>query len=235
MPSLGLKLGLSALSAAISSSASSLLAGLISWHSLDEASGNAIDANGNYDLTQNGTVGATTGQVNGARNGFGVSNYFSSSNSAFDLTSTFYFACWINTPDITATQVILAKWLASGDHRSYLLRVISSNLQFIVSDNGTSSSTTLTSSGGLSNNTWQFVEVYHNAATDEIGLAIDGGAFITLPHSTNVFSGGADFTVGFRLATTTNFLGAIDELVLYNRVPSSTERAELLAGNGYPG
>lgn len=52
---------------------------LVAAWELDEASGDALDSYGSYDLTDNNTVGSTTGKIDDARSFNGTNEYFSGS------------------------------------------------------------------------------------------------------------------------------------------------------------
>lgn len=208
---------------------------LIAFWELEEASGNAIDAHsGGHDLTENGgTIGTATGVVGSGRDlEASGSQYFTIADNA-DLSTgniDFYGHCWIKLESIPGTMVVCGKWRFSGSNqREWLVQVISSRIRLAVSSTGTGASATVTATsfGTLSTGTWYFVEWWHDATNDIIGVAVNGTSNTT-SYSSGVFDSSADFTVGAYdvQATPDQFLdGVVDQLGFWKRVPDSTDRA----------
>jgi hypothetical protein len=89
----------------------------------------------------------------------------------------------------------------------------------------------------LSTDTRYFVLGYHDAAADQIGISIDGGAFVTA--ATGGAAPGdvtANFLIGILQATTTNPLDGTAEKVFFGKSPTSTMTAirDLLYNAGSP-
>lgn len=78
------------------SSGNGLLTGLVSYYKLDEASGSALDAHSSNNLTENGTVGTTTGIINGARSSASTANYFSLSSPTALQNASVSVSFWVN-------------------------------------------------------------------------------------------------------------------------------------------
>jgi hypothetical protein len=213
---------------------------LIAWYSLNETSGNRADSHtGGYTLTQAGTVGSTTGKVDNAANfANNNANRLSSTNSVFNRGDTdFYIACWVRFTGVTSNEkTVLSKWNFDSDNRGYVLRYLNDQITWFVSANGTSNTNV---SIAANVDTTYLLEVFHNAATNQIGIALNGGTFTTASHSGGIFNSSASFILGtFGNSTFASpNQGWIDELVLYSAIPSSELRAALYnSGNGvaYP-
>ena len=209
---------------------------LVAYYKLDEASGAADDAIGSADLTDNNTVGATTGKVNGARNYVRAnSETHSSAAAVFDLTGTFTIVAWIRLTTKTNFMNILSKWLNAGNQRSFLFTYDPTPDRFIwnVSNDGTAVvNVTATSFGSPSTATFYFVVLKHVAGS-VISIQVNNGTVNTTAHTTGVF----DSTANFRLGGNDNLLnffdGDIDEVGVWTRSLSADELTYLYnAGTG---
>src|SRR6056297_932617 len=83
--------------------------GLVSYYSLDESSGDAIDYISGNDGTPNGGVTqGVTGQVNGAYSFDGSNDYINIGNLQNDI---FTWSVWFNTDTYTTGQRLIARWI----------------------------------------------------------------------------------------------------------------------------
>ena len=199
----------------------------IAWWSLDEVSGTRADSQGSNDLTDHNTVGNTTGKQSNAAD-------FESDNSEAlyiadnaDLSfgdEDFSISGWVKLESL-ALDAVWSKYVTSGNHREYMLYINSSKFQWLVSSDGTSSTSVVADSEGtLSTGTWYFVTVYHDATANEIGVSVNGGTIDTASHTTGVNDDTSEFNLGAWEDHTTNFLdGALDEVVVWNKVLSQDE------------
>lgn len=198
------------------------IASLVSWYKFDEASGDALDAHGAHPLTDNATVGATTGKIGGARDLVKASSeYFSHADHAdfrgADVDMTWAF--WVNARALAnnTSYVIVSKYGAAGNRefRLYIsVHVIGATKLAVIQVSG--DGTALTSKndatfGNLAINTWYLIIGKHDAANNVIGLSINGAAFQTAAHATGIFAGSADLNVGREASATNLFDGFIDE------------------------
>jgi hypothetical protein len=219
-----------------------LTTGLVAWYSLNETSGNRADSHtGSYTLTQAGTVGSTTGRVGNAANfANNNANRLSSSNSIFNRGDTdFYIAGWVRFTGVTSNEkTVLSKWNFDSTNRGYVLRYLNDQITWFVSADGTNNTNV---SIAANVDTTYFLEVFHNAATNQIGIALNVGTFTTASHSGGIFNSSASFILGsFGNSTFASpNEGWVDELAMYSVVPDpgSPLRAALYnGGNGvaYP-
>lgn len=208
---------------------------LISFWSLDEASGNALDAHGSNDLTDNNTVDSATGIIGNARS-FTKANseYFSHADNA-DLSTgdiDFTFAGWANVSSYTGFPGILGKDNGGSGEREYGLYTYSGRFRWYVSDNGTSESTAVEFTG-LTTATWYFFVVYHDSVNNIISISVNDGTPVTAAHSTGINDGTADFRIGDVPYNNLYMAGQIDELGFWKRVLTSSEITELYnSGSG---
>lgn len=194
---------------------------LIAYWPLNESSGNALDAMGVYNLTDNGTVQANTGKISGAREFLRAnSEYFSlADNAAFSTGDIdFSISCWVYVGEIVNNQFIFSKYTTTGNQREYALdfEASSTRLRLIVSSAGTATSATV-SSAVISANTWYFVCVGHNATSNDIWISLNAGTPVTTSHATGVFDGTSALHVGSQVTTSNLFTGRIDELSFWKR------------------
>jgi hypothetical protein len=223
-----------------------LIDNLISYWKLDEASGDAVDAHGSNDLTDNATVGAdASGVINGARDfEAGNSEYFSRADNA-DLSTgdvDFSFAAWVKFESLGGFPVIASKY-GSGADREWFCFLNSTGgggdgtLLFRVTDSvGGSTTVSASTFGALSTGTWYHVVVWHDATANQIGISVNDTAN-TAAHSTGLNNGAAVFALGLTAGGGGHFDGLMDEAGFWKRVLTSGDRTALYgAGSGiaYP-
>jgi hypothetical protein len=211
----------------------SLLTDLISVWEMDEASGGALDAHGSINLNQRFTVGAASGVIAGCRTFDGTAFFSVASPAELTLGDVdFTIAQWVNIASKTPAATSLAKWNTSAK-RGYRITYGSSSdrFRFEVSNDGSSQvSATANTFGAPSVSTWYFVVAYHNAATNEIGISINNGAFDTTSHSTGVFTSDAEFRLADIFGATSRWNGLLDQTAVWSRILTSGELTDLYNG-----
>lgn len=185
---------------------------------LDEASGIALDAVGSIDLIDNNTVGAAGGMFDGARDyEQSAGEYHSHSDDAAlsvaDVDA--FWIVWLNAESLSNFPTIFSKGLAGQTTREYTLWVDTddSNKGAFSLGNGTNV-TTVKTTGALSTSVWHLLIGRHDATSNEIGISIDGGAFVTTAHSGGGFDGTGEFQLGASAAQSIFWDGLLDEFVL---------------------
>lgn len=210
-----------------------LLTDMISWWSLDEASGNAIDAHGTNDLSQINSIGSAAGKVGNAR------DFESGSPAYFAITSNaslvvgdidFTVAAWVNGESLTNQDAILGKW--GGAEASYILEYNASQFRFRVSDNGGSVATDVSAGSSVTATNWYLVIAWHDATANTTNIQVNDATPVSSAHATGIYAGTADFIVGYR-ASGGLWDGLIDEVGFWKRVLTDDERTWLYnSGNG---
>lgn len=214
---------------------------LISVWEMDEASGNAIDAHGSYDLTDFNTVGARTGKISGARDFVAASSEHFGHASNSDLQTgdvDFMFSAWVNGDSYAVSSgfpfIGCKGWRSAHDTSEEwaLIRDNTSGKFQLGVAYGTLwaqvNSTTTPSAG-----TWYFVTAWHDSVNNVIGIQVNGDTVATTAHSGGVNAATRSFTIGARENAAFFFDGAIDQCAFWKRVLSADERAELYnSGNG---
>lgn len=210
---------------------------LISHWSLDEVSDTRLDSKDTNHLSDRNTVTSTTGKV-------GVSAVFDKANSErLNITDNtdlsvgdidFYGCGWFYpTLDDAATHVVASKGGSSGN-RAWQLQInwagSTNRFEFIVYNS--SDATTQVNSAAITVDTWYYVEFWHNATTNLIGVAVNGTE-TTTAHTTGVKTDTGNFTLG-ALNSGSNYTGRIDEFGFWKSyIPDSTRRTWLYnAGSG---
>jgi len=226
-----------------------LLASLVSFWELGEASGTRNDSFGTNHLTSNNTVGQATGKVgNAAQFNAASTRYLSITDNAslsagnIDLT----LCAWVYLDSVTggsAGRTIFSKYTTSGNQREhsllYNLTDTSPNNRFAwtVSSNGTATTTlTATTFGAASISTWYFVVVWHDSVADTLNIQINNGTVDSVSYSSGIFDSTSAFAIGALFAPTSPFYlmdGRIDQVGFWKRVLNSTEKTFLYnSGNG---
>lgn len=204
-----------------------LIDDLVAYWSLDEASGDALDAHGSNDLTDNNTVGAATGLVSGARD-FERDNSesFSISDNA-DLSfgdEDFEFAGWIYIESFASFHML---WTKGIPEYSIYIHGGEQKLHWDVQSLVEVIHPTVLSTGA-----WYFVTTFHDATSNLLGITINGGAATTVSYSSGGVDGSGTFELGGRSGNQF-FDGLMDEVGCWRRLLTSDERTELYnSGDG---
>ena len=221
---------------------STLLTDLLSWWSLDEASGTRADSHGSNDLTDVNTVGQATGKVNDAGN-FVAANLevlsLASPNNLSDADRDFTFATWVylDSPSGFSGIARAGSSTAATAHNWLLLYdVSSSRFQFYVVDNVTWKLVTANNFGAPSASTWYLLIGEFDAVAGTIGLSVNNGTMDTTTGVSTPSSTSRNFELG--LYSTYYWDGRIDEAAYWSRLLTTDEKSELWNssnGIGYPG
>lgn len=209
-------------------SASTLLDGLVSWWSLDEASGTRVDSHGSNNLTDNNTVGSATGKISTAAS-FVQANSEYLSGTASLPGGSFSFAAWVQPTSGGVAFYPYFEIDASGDACDVF--AFQSKWQCRTQGNTILDSGVATSAG-----VWAFVVFGHDGSTAFI--SVNGGAKSTLSNGALTFAATENFNIGKQLNAGNYFDGLVDEAALWNRELTAAEITELYnSGNGigYPG
>lgn len=220
-----------------------LMSGAVAYWKLDEVSGTRYDVVGENDLTDVNSVGSTQGKIALCAD-FVASNSEClniASNAALQVGNiNFTFGAWVNLRSKPSFAYVLSKRNAPTV-REYFIDYVSSSdrFRFGVSADGTNNVTvTANNFGSPSLNTWYYIMAWHDADSDTINISVNNGTPNSTAHSTGVFTGAGNFTLGAGDNTPTLFWdGYLDEVGFWKRLFTSSERAQLYnQGNGltYP-
>jgi hypothetical protein len=219
---------------------------LVAYWSLDEASGNAIDAHAAYDLTEtSGTIASTTGKVGNARDfESGDTEHFRIADTA-DLRiadKAITIAGWVNAESFGANRDIFSKFeTTTGGVAEYLFAYQNSpaRFRFVVYDAAagtTATQATADNFGAPSTATWYFIVAWHDPTADQIAICVNDGTPDTAAHAGGVRVSAAPLLMGARWNGTSETLhwdGLIDEFGFWNKVLSASEITWLYnSGNG---
>lgn len=212
---------------------SSLANGLVHYYKMEEATGNGarVDQLGAGNWTAAGSPTQAPG-----KSGFGVGvqvgKYLQMSTPSL-LTTTFTLAFWMNASSYTElfgnpVPILVASTGSRGFDLTRGDGIGGTRVQLVVYSGGAS----VTKAGDpLSTGVSHGVVIWATPTT--FGFQIDGGSDST--GSTTFSVAGNNMTLGF--STSTSVVGTFDEMAVWNRVLSASERAEWYAagaGKFYP-
>lgn len=215
-----------------------LLTGLEAYYKLDETSGNRVDVSVNgRDMTDNNTVGATTGKVNGAAAFLTANSEYLSRASFLDNPTNMSAAFWVKSAtDATYAFITKSNDVVNNDDAGWAIYASSVNnfaRAFFVTD--VSNNLKYQGATSLIDDAWHFVVVsksgttitiYVDNGTDE---AVDAGSAGTLGSTSNAHA----VVIGAQAVPNLYFNGALDEIGLWSKALSAQERTDLYnAGNG---
>ena len=204
----------------------SLSTSLVWGYKLDEASGNALDAVGSLDLTDNGSVGSTTGKISNARVLDGSDDRFNrASNSAFqfgdiDWTISGWFYPTSFSYSIRGTLVAKTDTISSAEYEIY----VTTGAKVVVQFNGT-----VTSSNSATLNAWNFFVARYDSVNNTLNIYLNGthtqatGMSFSPTDSTDFWIGGETSSGSPYLL----FIGNIDEVWGWKRLLSDDECDDL--------
>lgn len=209
---------------------------MTAYWSLDEASGNAIDAHAANDLTDNNTVGSATGLVGNARD-FEADNSedFSIADNA-DLSAgdiDFSFSLWFKTEGV---EFVVRAMLYKGDGGQYeylLMRGGGGGISFSVcSAAGFANETTVNSTASIFDTNWHHVACGHDSVNNLIWIQVDDETRVTQAYSHGCYDSTKSFILGSQ-AGIRFWDGLLDECGFWKRTLTTAEVTELYnAGAG---
>lgn len=214
---------------------------LVAWYTLDETSGTRADSHsGGYTLTDNNTVLYNTGKVSNAAAFVATNSEFLSyegAAAAFDMTSDFTVAAWVNPATVPALASICTKSRNAAANTDWLLRVDGAGTgkpEFYTTNGSTYYGAQWGS--GLSTSTWAFVVGWFSSADNKVYVQVDNGTPIST-NTTGAPPGDANtkMIIGAQdsAAARRPWDGLIDEVAIYSRVLTADERTFLYnSGNG---
>ncbi|HJZ06154.1 MAG TPA: LamG-like jellyroll fold domain-containing protein [Patescibacteria group bacterium] len=193
---------------------------------------NDTSGNGNT-LTDNNAVASSVGK-------HGNSAYFNATNTEFlSLTDNafvstgnidFTICAWANLDTKTTNRMIVSKREGSNASKEYELHYLSSSdrFRFLLGDGTGATDGVVVSANNLgspSTGTWYYVCGWHNAATDIIGISVNGSYIDTAATGAVApIDTSSTFRVGSQV-NTNYWDGKIDELRLYKYVRTSAQIA----------
>ncbi len=220
---------------------------LISYWPLNETSGTRNDSYSTNNLTANGTggVGSATGiKGNAADFESSESDFLEISDNAALSTGDidFTISTWVNLESKPANPMSIVTKNDSGTVREYTLRWQNTNDRFeleLFASGGTSvCMVTANNFGAPSLSTWYFITAWHDATANTCNISVNNGTADSTAETGVPSDTAANFRIGARQTTETNFFdGLIDEVGFWKKVLSSTERTDLYnSGNAntYP-
>lgn len=215
---------------------------LISFWPLDEASGNALDAQGAHDLTETaGVVGTTTGKLSGARGLFTTDTAYFRKDDHADLSWGDNDRTWMGWIQIStkASASILVKSAGTNSTMEGDLHYDSASdrFRFRIGSGGTAITVTASSFGAPSTGVWYMIACGHDSVNNEIWISVNDGTVDTTAHTGGVNDSTGRFAIG-RLDVGGNYFnGYADEVGWWHkRVPASEITQFYNSGNGlaYP-
>lgn len=186
----------------------SIKTGLVSWWDLMETSGQAYDAVGSNNLTDNNTVTSAAGIITytaekSAQFTSANSEYLSITNASQSGLSPgnvdFSGFAWVKIDSTGASKAIMSKWSFTSPslQREYLFGISATEKPFIqVSTTGSAGGATKAHTDSVTTSAYYFLRFYHDAANDLIGISINNDTFQTAAHAAGVYQGTGDFLIG---------------------------------------
>ena len=158
------------------------------------------------------------------------------SQTGLDLAGDMTLMCWIrpNTIGAAATQFVISKYLTSGNNRSYVLSISTTdNIRFLYSDNGTTNHAVNSASAitDYATGKWFHIAAVFDSSVPEVQFYLNGrpfGTAVALTGPGTVFNGTSEFQIAAYdgSAAANSFDGNVDFVKVYN---DQRTAAEILA------
>jgi RHS repeat-associated protein len=211
------------------------MTGLVSWWNMNESSGTRSDSHSSNHLSDNNTVGSTTGkQGNAAQFILANSEYLSiPDNASVSMGSgaRMTVCAWVklNSKSVSGVQNIVSKRGLSNGSWEYFLRYDGRVDRFVYLATSDGYAATLAevkadAFGPPTTNTWYFVCGGYDGIN--AWISVNAGTRNTVPFSTDIFDGTNTlrFGSGYPGGSSPEYLdGMVDELVLYKRALNTSE------------
>jgi len=223
--------------------------GLVSWWDGAETSGVLIDAHGNggsayNNLSDNNTVTSAAGKVTYTAEDASqftiANNEFLSraDNASLSPTGTMMFVGWFCADAYTTNMGMVSKWTSTGNQISYsliYLQSVDTRFRFSVSNNGSATTSAVATNFGLPiAGQWYFIEAWHDATNDVVGIRVNRGTANTVAHTTNIYDSTATFVVSSQNGGVGNmFGGRIANLAYYKDGLPTAAVLDELYGRGF--
>src|ERR1017187_9379169 len=231
--------GINQISSTANLAPSSLLTGIVSYWTLDETSGNAIDvAGGGNNGTPSGVTQHIAGKINTAYGFNGTSSYIELGNKAnLSLTTSGSISAWIYPTDVTHMGLIVSKGNPGSDLNGFNLGFLYNTLYWELANSTTRISGSYSIAGHIVNNTWYLVTLTWDGSHVNLylnGLAVSAPVAQTVTPVSSVYP----FRIGARgdYLGSSLFLGTIDEVGVWGRALTAAEVTSLYSsgtGNQY--
>jgi len=207
-----------------------LIDSIVAYWKLNEASGNATDEVASFDLTDNSSVGAVTGHIDGGRGDF-TSPDFLNSSSVLAIASNidYSISCWLERTDTTNEDVALSAGdnTNTGDYEAFLNLDVDEKPKFYTATRA-GSTVSITAAAGISQDTWTHVVMTHIGSSNLMELWVNGvseGTATGVVQTTTKarFEIGRRHRVGGVFGPDIN----VDEVGIWSKVLADAEVAEL--------
>lgn len=193
----------------------SVIASLVSYWSLDETSGLALDAHGANPLSNNNSVGAGTGIVSGDRVFTAASaQYFSHADNA-DLSTgdiDFSFNLWFKVASLVDAQILAKDDNSVREYGAYTDS--GGNAYFFVFG---PSSEFAQAASTYSTGVWVNLACGHSSVDNVIWIAVNAGTPVTAAHTPGVRDGAAVFALAARSDGALFLSGELDQVGFWKR------------------
>jgi hypothetical protein len=217
---------------------------LNAYYTMDEASGTRADSHNSNDLTDNNTVGSTTGKINNAAS-FIVGNNEKLTRT-YQPTGDFSISCWTNTGTLALNGTLVGHFQGSGVNSfQWVIRSQNSgDIYFRWWDSAANDSSAVSPSSTVASSTTYHLVLTVDVSAGGSGIKVykNGTEVGMTSFTSNATSKSGTNTEPWSIGmlsnnTSANYPGWVDEVGVWERVLTSDEVTELYnagAGLAYP-
>jgi hypothetical protein len=194
------------------------------------------ESDNGYDLTEtSGTIPFVSGKI-GKAGDFEADDteYLAIANAScpnLNITGDLFICAWVKPESIDTIMTVVSKW--DTDRTQYLLRIQDAKVRMFISEN-TIDNSNATSTDTIGSGAWAWIAGSFQASDGYIRTYLNGAengagndtAYAAIGSDTEDFMIGAYKTSN---AAANYYDGLIDEVLIYNAIPSAAEIARIYA------
>lgn len=205
--------------------------GLVAYWKHDESSGNRADEVGTATLIDNGSVGSTTGGINnGSLFDATPTKYFSVTNSALNVQSSFSFSFFASTDNTGRTARVLTGYGGSNNGRLELFQASDGSLRIAYYNSGGSRTYKWAASAFPSTGVLYHFVVAVEASTNDVKIYRNGTSLTITNYQASASALGDNsgvYAMGGFVGGSDTWDGVLDEFGFWNRQLSGTEASDI--------
>jgi len=199
------------------------------YWAFDDSSGFLLDSSGHNDSLVNSGMTSTTGKINQGALDDGT-HYFNSGSNLGEGYSALSVGGWFNPSSVSGYHTIVSNYKASND-RAFMIRLTDDEVYCGVFNSANTGFADTTSTLNLQINTWYYVMLVYDGTT--MKCYIDNSEVMSVSANGVLDSTSVNLYIG-KNGGGQNFVGILDEIVIYDNAKSTTELTELYnSGDGY--
>jgi len=128
----------------------------------------------------------------------GINQYLSSTSNAFNKgNESFSSGGWVKFDNVATQQSIIAKWDSSASKKSYLLWNKGSAIEVVLSNDGTTNNSRVSSAVSISSSVWYFCVFVYDSVNNLLKISVNAETFVTTTDSIGPYNPASPYQLDF--------------------------------------